>query len=990
MTEKDQKRTLHLVSHTHWDREWYLPFQLFRLQLVSLVDSLLEILDSDPEYKHFTLDGQTIVLDDYLHMRPGNEAKIRNYVQNGRLLIGPWYILPDEFLVSPEATIRNLLSGDRNARRFGPKMNVGYIPDPFGHIGQMPQILRGFGIHNACLQRGLADEPCEFWWQAPDGSRVLAANLRDGYMNAVRLPTSQPDSFVKEIHRLRDSLLPHAATDHLLLMHGNDHTPPVADTSDAINAANRRLEHDFILHSSLPEYIRSIQSQIDHENISLPTVEGELRSCRRHHLLPGVYSTRMWIKQRNHDCETLLEKWAEPFSTWACAWKNDNPAAAILQRTWQLLMECQPHDSICGCSVDQVHREMRPRFDQVEQVAQEITCQSLADLATEIETQSILGQNNDDFLAVVVFNPTASRRTELVTIEVELPEDVDQFEFITTGLDEVAYEILGAGSHDLLNVSLDGDVITSTLNLIENGTAAGFAIQKAKFRKMDHQLHINIVLSETGEPDLDVWQHAQEEMQSYLANPEIEEFVIAARTPPSAQLVLLAQDVPPYGYRTFWARHRNFDAAQRKPTKVRRWIRPLAPIATSFSQLGFLKDKILPSTSMRFEGQVTAKPPYVIENEYFQVEAAAKDGTLTISDKRTGAVYSKLNHFIDGGDSGDEYNYNPPPNDVIIDFAQVQQVQVHRDQVQESIDIQLALKVPEKLNRDRRSRSAEKGTLGIRTRVNLVLGVPRIDVHTVVDNGDPPIEDHRLRVHFPAPFTTDFASYDGHFEIVDRPIDLPEYDSNWIEQPRPEKPQRAFVSLSNGKVGLTIANRGLPEVEALHNAQSEAEIALTLLRCVGWLSREDLSTRTGHAGPMIATPEAQMPGTYSFEYAIIPHSGDWRQAYSQAYAFDTSLKAISTDLHAGRLPPTTSFITVNTPSFVLTAIKAAEDRSGWVLRGFNLSPEPIDLRLTSALEIERAARVNLAEEIQQDLMIDNQNRVGLTVRGHEITTVKFW
>ena len=954
--DKDtQKRTLHLISHTHWDREWYLPFQLFRLQLVSLVDDLLEILDSDPDYKHFTLDGQTIVLDDYLEVRPENEARIRKYVQNGRLLIGPWYILPDEFLVSPEATIRNLLSGDRNARRFGPKMNIGYIPDPFGHIGQMPQILRGFGIDNACMQRGLADEPCEFWWQARDGSRVLVANLRDGYMNAVHLPASHADAFVNEIHRLRDSLLPHTLTDHLLLMHGNDHTPAVPDTSRAISAANRRLEHDLIMHSSLPEYIRSIRAQIAGEDISLPIVEGELRSCKRHHLLPGVYSTRMWIKQRNHACETLLEKWAEPFSTWAGLLKNDHPAASILQHAWQLLMQCHPHDSICGCSIDQVHREMRPRFDQVEQVAGEITRQSLNELAARIDTRSPAGGDNDDFLAVIVFNPTASLRTELVTLEVEWPQDVDQFEFVSAPSDNVPFKSVGRDSRELLNISVGREAISSALDLIQDGRAAGYAIQKVKFRKTGHHLHVNIVLSDAGQPDLGVWQGAQEDMQNYLADAEIEVFTIAARRPASARLVLLARDVPPYGLRTFWARRVNLGA----------------------------------TASRHSESEVTSKPPYVIENEYFQVEASADDGTLTITDKRTQAVYPGLNRFVDGGDSGDEYNYNPPGDDLFVDLAQVRQIRVHRDPVEQFIDVHLALHVPKRLSQDRRSRSAGKTSLAIKTRINLVMGLARVDVRTEVDNGAPPIEDHRLRVHFPAPFTTGTASYDGHFEVVDRPIDLPEHDSEWKEEPRPEKPQRTFASLSDGETGLTIANRGLPEVEALRNAQGNAEIALTLLRCVGWLSREDLSTRKGHAGPMIATPEAQMPGTYGFDYAIIPHAGDWQQSYSQAYAFNAPLKAVSTDLHAGRLSPTSSLITTSNPSFVITALKAAEDGSGWILRGFNLSAEQIDLQITCAIEFDRAAKANLAEAFQQDLEVQNNNRVGITVRGHEIITVKF-
>ncbi len=195
--------TLHLVSHTHWDREWYLTYQQFRLKLVHLVDLLLDILDREEDYRYFMLDGQTIVLDDYLQVRPERESDLRRYIQNGRILIGPWYILPDEFLVSPEATVRNLLEGDRDARRFGPKMRVGYIPDPFGHIGQLPQILRGFAIETASVMRGLGDEPNEFWWQAPDGSRVLMAYLRGGYGNAAGSFSADFAGFKNEAERLR-------------------------------------------------------------------------------------------------------------------------------------------------------------------------------------------------------------------------------------------------------------------------------------------------------------------------------------------------------------------------------------------------------------------------------------------------------------------------------------------------------------------------------------------------------------------------------------------------------------------------------------------------------------------------------------------------------------------------------------------------------------------------------------------------------------------
>ncbi|PJH75326.1 MAG: hypothetical protein CO064_07285, partial [Anaerolineae bacterium CG_4_9_14_0_8_um_filter_58_9] len=470
--------TLHLVSHTHWDREWYLTFQQFRLKLVHLIDGLLDILAHDRNFKYFMLDGQTIVLDDYLLMRPEREADLRRYIKNGRILVGPWHILPDEFLVSPEATIRNLLEGDRTCRKYGPKMMVGYIPDPFGHIGQMPQILRGFGIDSACLWRGLSDEPCEFWWQAPDGSRVFMAYLRDGYGNAALLPASEPERFTALVRQVRDSLASHSSADHLLLMYGTDHMQPPPETARAIAYTKGKLDGDKLVHSTLPAYIAAVQSAISHQPSAIshqpsaiPTVIGELRSSKRSHLLPGVLSTRMWIKQRNRACETLLEKWAEPFNTFASLAVEANssfifhpssfvrhPSSFILQ-AWRLLMENHPHDSICGCSIDQVHDEMKVRFDQVEQIGEEIARQSLEALASATDTLSASHHQPATIChqpsaishlqsAIVVFNPTAGPRTDLVTASAEFK---GEFEIIDDQGNIIPCQMLGSSSQDLIN-----------------------------------------------------------------------------------------------------------------------------------------------------------------------------------------------------------------------------------------------------------------------------------------------------------------------------------------------------------------------------------------------------------------------------------------------------------------------------------------------------------------------------------------------------------
>ncbi|MBU4224615.1 MAG: hypothetical protein KKC71_02195 [Chloroflexi bacterium] len=303
-------------------------------------------------------------------------------------------------------------------------------------------------------------------------------------------------------------------------------------------------------------------------------------------------------------------------------------------------------------------------------------------------------------------------------------------------------------------------------------------------------------------------------------------------------------------------------------------------------------------------------------------------------------------------------------------------------------------------------------------------------------------KDHRLRVHFPfldsdvsrrrdtrslAPqgcfaktAESITALHDGHFEIVQRPIGIPPFDETWVEQPRPEVPQRAFTTVTDGKRGLTVANRGLPEVEVLRLPKSlrstysarlresdTTEIALTLLRCVGWLSRDDFANRKGHAGPFMPTPGAQMIGKWTFEYSIIPHAvgrdaipptcsrQDRILPYQQAYAFETPMRAVSTGLHDGHLPVSGSFVSVEPREFVISAIKESDAGKGWIVRRYNVTDKEITITLTPWRKFKHIELVNLAEERLATLKPD-ADRVGaahgsvsLTAGKHEILTVLF-
>jgi alpha-mannosidase len=244
--------TVIVVSHTHWDREWYQPFEVFRLRLCDMVAALVDILDGDPQFRHFMLDGQTVCLDDVLELRPTLRARLRAHVDAGRISIGPWYVLQDEFLVGAEAIVRNLADGLSSARRFGRAMTIGYLPDAFGHIAQMPRILRGFQIDTAVVWRGVGDAaPGSEWrWRAPSGAEVLCLFLPGGYGNAHRLGADR-DAALERLRADLANVLPLSRAALLLWMNGNDHQSAEREVPALLAALGRALPDVDLEHASL-------------------------------------------------------------------------------------------------------------------------------------------------------------------------------------------------------------------------------------------------------------------------------------------------------------------------------------------------------------------------------------------------------------------------------------------------------------------------------------------------------------------------------------------------------------------------------------------------------------------------------------------------------------------------------------------------------------------------------------------------------------------
>jgi len=970
-----EQRRLFVVSHTHWDREWYLPFEEFRVQLVGTLDGLLDLLARDDRFRHFTLDGQTVILDDYLEARPERRDEVRRHVASGRLLVGPWFVMPDEFLVSAEALVRNLLRGVRAAAELGSPMLVGYVPDTFGHVSQLPQILRGFGIADAVLWRGVDARVRgnEFIWRAPDGSEVLTHYLRQGYSNAERLPADVGE-LLERLGSLRRGLEEDAAAGCLLLMNGGDHAPPQPELPDLLAVANGRLRDAELVHGTLPGFFEAVREAAARRGIRWDVVEGEFRSPERAHVLAGVLSTRTWIKQRNAAAETLLERWAEPFAVFAGLADQARP---LLRLAWRHLLLNQPHDSICGCSIDQVHDEMRVRFDRAEQVAGRLVDQALRAIAGQIDTTAARLPAGADAarrqpVYLAVFNPTDSVRSDFVSAVVAPPAGARTFALADSDGEPVPHQVLGWQAGDALAVTAPRDQVETYLRLAGNGERWRLVVLEKALAALARGsvprlaltayglrpgrtpglLEVDVHAAEAGAHDYAALGQCIRDLRAALSRDGVTTVRLRLVRHERVEIGFVARDVPAHGFRLY----------QLTPAA------DLAPCAPS------------PSAERGAEGELG-----LLDNELISARVDPSDGTLTILDKETGDVYAGLNALVDTGEAGDEYTSCPPARDLVVDRPAAPPTisPVASGPARQTVQVDQTYLLPESLDGEREGRAQALVPCAISTRISLYPGVRRVDFETIVDNT---ARDHLLRVRFPTGIHASHSHAAGHFAVEARPIAVPPAARGWPEQPAATLPHAGFVDVSDGRRGLLVAARGLPEAAALPG-DSGVTIYLTLLRCVGWLSRDDLATRQGAAGPALPTPGAQCPGRHVFHYSVVPHRGTWEEAAAQARAFAAPLRAVAVEAHPGPLPPTLGFLDVEPASVVVSAVKPAEDGEGFVVRVYNPTDADAQARLRVWRHLLRAELANLNESGLEDLPVDGST-VRFPVRAGQVVTLR--
>ena len=808
--------TVAIVPHTHWDREWYSPFQTFRIRLVRLLDDLLPLLETDLAYARFLLDGQTAVLDDYLEIRPEAADALGRLAASQRLSIGPWMILMDEFMVSGETIVRDLQMGIRRATEFGGPMEIGYLPDMFGHVAQMPQILAQAGLEHAVVWRGVPAEVTQgaFWWESPDGSRVRAEYLYGSYSNGRDLPDdgkqliARARSYDAEIG---DARIPGSG---LLLMNGTDHQMPQPWLGRIVAEANAVQDDYRFVVTSLPEYLA------DQPTAGLRTWRGELRSGARANVLMGVASNRVDVHQRCAAAERAIERRAEPLAAMLL------PAARyphrLIEAAWKLIVLNSAHDSSCACSADEVVDAVTVRYEEARQIGDGLASDAVATLVDRIDAP--VG-------STVVVNSSPTDRGGLIGFPLPGSGPL-HFRAVDDGSLHPAQVVADLGGVGFAT-TVTPDQTSWLTDMMRGPELAGSKITSYELQRTDAGATLTCVGAAGGDPVVDLSELRDEITELGAAGVVLAVRVMRA---PRRDIVAYVDAVPGFGWRTFEA-----------------------------------VDGPGPETAMR-------ATEHTLENEHLRVEVDPHTGTYTVTTVE-GLVATGLGRLVEGGDGGDTYNYSPPTEDLIIDRPEAVTVTLHEaGPVRSQLQVLTWYRWPHHAVGTERCctrRSDEQILTEVITTLELRVGEPFLRVRTELDHR---CRDHRVRAHFPLPHPVTESHADCAFAVVARGL---EAEGGPHEAPLPTFVSRRFVDASDGRAGIALLHDGLLEYELVEHG---TELALTLLRCTGYLSRSEMMLRPNPAGPLLPLEGPQLQGPLAVEYAVMLHAGDWESAGLHARA----------------------------------------------------------------------------------------------------------
>ncbi len=825
--------------------------------------------------------------------------------------------------MSGEALVRNLVIGHAVAGAFGRVQAVGYLPDSFGHVAQIPQILRRAGIDSFIYTRGNGDEidelGYEYLWRAPDGSEVLAINQAGGYYNAAGLGYEEhwyaltrrridPALAVKKIETLFERMDGHSNSDVFLLNNGSDHLPPQRELASVLAALREAFPETEFRHAGFEDYVEALRAS----DVPLKPYTGELIRGKNYHILSGVWSARMYLKQLNDASQNALASRLEPMSAYAHFVLGQDYPAGEIEEAWKLLLENHPHDSICGCSTDDVHEEMVPRFESVLGTAEQLMKNQFERIAPSFGES----EEGDCATVVSVMNTLPVTRTEVVDRLILLEPRCDPGGELTL-VDEagrpVACEI---GQRRFVERFWGVDYRSA---LLINQQIDRLAVYEKQYGDR---------LIKTGDEreGADRFVHVR----------------------------FVAEELPGLCHANYFLRPR--------------------------SDVGSLADATPCPDPVRVEGGT-------IDNEFYSVRVRG-NGTFDVHDKATGRAFTGLNRLEDTEDIGDEYDYSPAPRSQTItndDVSGAVRV-IDGGGLRGTLEATFPLPLPESISADRSGRSSKRVDCRTSVRVSLAHRSPVIEVEVHFDNR---AADHRLRAEFPTTVESDTLVSDGHFYLNRRPIDQPE-GADWVQPPAGPYPQEGFSLVEDGERGFALFARGLPEIEPLRDKAGAVMLSLTLLRAVGWLSRDDFPTRRfSNAGPTLSTPGAQCLGNHVFRYGVVPFTGDCLAAgvipLSQRFRTPLlSAQGVEEGLAAGGA----GLLEVAGDAVAMSAIKRHRQRDTLVVRLWNLASRTTETTLTSGRGVAAAWLTDLLEERGEELPVGNGKELTVALPAHGIITVE--
>ena len=904
---------LHLVPHTHWDREWYEPFQRFRLRLVDMVDGVLDRAEADRRFC-FTFDGQTAMLEDYLEIRPEAEARIRALVATGQLAVGPWRILSDEFLVSGETLVRNLEAGVARAERFGRVMAVGYLPDEFGHAAQIPQLLRLAGFGHAAVWRGVpaAVDRHAFHWSAPDGSTVRTEYLVGGYGNAAGL-FAYPDVAVAG-RRLLERLAPFFGPDPVLAMYGADHAAPLPELLEVVDEINRRQDGYQVRLATLAGYVLH---ETGADGQELPRWQGELRSSARANILMGVISARVGLKAACARAERLLARYAEPLQ----ALHGTGWPEAFLELGWRRLVESSGHDSITGCGADAVADHVAVRLGEAAQLGSGLAERVAAEVAARVPRG-----------AVALLNPSPFARSGLVDLDLVVPDGWDEVALELADGRLVATQEVGRSPALVHGETLPGSRLAGLFRRV-HGRELYHRVVNGVRVELDGGHRLVVEVDDHPDPPFLDMDELRTEVETAAAAAAEAVWEVRVVAPPRRRL-LAAVPVPPLGWTAV------------APGRGRGSLPgPVEPVVAGPGMLG---------------------------NGLVSVEVN-RDGTLRV---RAGeVVLDGVGRLVDGGDAGDLYNYAPPERDLVVSEPEwVDVAAVAGGPLRGELAVRRTFRWPVGLDPAGTGRSGERAAATTVLHAELRAGEPFLRLRAVVDN---PCRDHRVRLHVPLAGPAERSFAEGQFAVVERGTSA---EGGHGEVPLPTFPASGFVDAG----GVAVL---LDQVTEYELVTEPPELALTLLRAVGQISRDHHRYREEPAGPQTPTPGAQCLGTQVAGLAVYPHPGAWHEdevlTFMECFRHDLLAAPGTGDGRGGVRGLERAGLSVDGAGVVLSSLRR---RGDWLeLRLACQHPSPTTATIGGGLVAARAA--DLLGRPGPDLPVAG-GALRLDLRAWEIRTIQ--